>query len=211
MDELEVRLFVGDHLPWDPPVPWSELPTVSVTAGADRPLREVFEEALTRFAEVHELSYYGGDHQDIHFCPHVEEMDTNVFDAIERDVLYGIGTSGELILDDEDVAFLRVGDLRRAAESGYAPYDPNRVLVYEKHYEGAGGGGEYVLAFLHEHWEFFAGPGLAMLYRLVPMLRYRRTGGRSGSGSIKESTTWSTSAASLRNGTTGRRQRSARS
>lgn len=174
MNELEIRLFVGDHLPSDAPVSWRDLPGVSVTAKDDRPLREVFEEALTRFAEVHELSYYGGNHKDIHFCPYVEEMDANVFEAIERDVLYGVGTEGELILDDEDVAFLRVGDLRRAAESDYAPYDPTRILVYEKHYEGAGGGPDFILAQLYEHWEFLAGYGFHYLGRLIPALWYRR-------------------------------------
>jgi hypothetical protein len=193
--DVEVRLLLGGHAPvtgdltrydLDNPgavpivepdtraIAWADLPAVSVAAPDDRPLREVFEEAFALFQRDQGLAYHGGHHQTILFSLYAPGFEENVLAEMTSDWTFGLDPEGRLLLDDDRLERLTIGDVRRAARSGLTDRDPHRLLAYEVYGEADVGITGTITAFLNEHWEFLVPYALGAAYKANAALRNRR-------------------------------------
>ena len=87
---------------------------------------------------------------------------------------FGIDAEGRLVLDGDRLRRLTIGDLRRAAASGWVSFDPNRLLAYEIWGASSPGSTGTITAFLNEHWEFLVPYALGAAYKANSTLRNRR-------------------------------------
>lgn len=153
---------------------WADLPTVTVSAPDERPLREVFESAFALFLRDQGLEYHGGYHDTILFSTYAPGFEENVLAEMSSDWTFGIDTEGRLVLDGDRLRRLTIGDLRRAARSGLTRREADRLVAYEVYGDFSLGPTGTIVAFLNEHWEFLVPYALGAAYKANAALRNRR-------------------------------------
>lgn len=155
---------------------WSELPSVTVSAPDERPLREVFEEAFALFQRDQGLAYHGGDPHpfEILFGLYEPGYEENVLAGMESEGILGVDAEGRLLFDTDRLDRFTIGDLRRAAHIGITARDPDRLVAYEIYGMSLPGASGTIVAFLNEHWEFLVPYALGAAYKANAALRNRR-------------------------------------